>query len=371
MPPAARITDNHVCPKVEPGPVPHVGGPVVVGSANVIIGFVPAGRVGDMLVCVGPPDTISDGSSDVFINHKKAARIGDPTDHGGKIVTGCPTVNIGTTSQTFTLAGAAASGAPFCEECEKAKKALEEEAKKRAATNPDSISLQEFMALKHEEAEVVGPGKITVAKVEAINRSLYNMVQQGTLQHPHASAERLKLAVEGDTDGQRVPLTYKDRDQFNRFQAELKQLLEKHGIHDATVEQIGSGTTGWKGNPDKFDKYFYKENGTLQGWKKDGAWTPHSDTDFTLYSKSLVKDLKSNNTAVNEHYGIFKNGAHGGRPGFGQTPLGKDLDGFQKKWNQELYGTPKPASGGVEFKVNLDPKPMNNGPTVFKGSAAH
>src|SRR5437588_339331 len=125
MPAAARITDNHVCPKVEPGPVPHVGGPVLSGSPDVNIGYMKAARVGDKLVCVGPPDAISAGSSNVFINHKQAARLGDPTEHGGKIVVGCPTVYIGTSPQSFALSGAAASGAPFCEECEKAKKELE------------------------------------------------------------------------------------------------------------------------------------------------------------------------------------------------------------------------------------------------------
>jgi len=54
MPAAARITDMHICPKVEPGPKPHVGGPVVSGDNSVIIGRRPAARVGDSLVCIGP-----------------------------------------------------------------------------------------------------------------------------------------------------------------------------------------------------------------------------------------------------------------------------------------------------------------------------
>ena len=43
MPPAARITDMHTCPMVTPGmpPIPHVGGPVVMGSPNVITGNLP------------------------------------------------------------------------------------------------------------------------------------------------------------------------------------------------------------------------------------------------------------------------------------------------------------------------------------------
>src|SRR5262245_25986945 len=100
MPPAARITNLHTCPKVEPGPVPHVGGPILpAGEPTVLIGYLPAARVGDKAVCVGPPDTISQGEESVLIGHKKAARIGDMTDHGGIIVEGCMTVIIGSSAQ--------------------------------------------------------------------------------------------------------------------------------------------------------------------------------------------------------------------------------------------------------------------------------
>ena len=96
MPPAARLTDMHTCPKVEPGPVPHVGGPIVgPGAATVLVGFMPAAVVGDQCVCVGPPDAITKGSSKVLIGNKPAARMGDSTSHGGVIVAGCPTVEIG------------------------------------------------------------------------------------------------------------------------------------------------------------------------------------------------------------------------------------------------------------------------------------
>jgi uncharacterized Zn-binding protein involved in type VI secretion len=96
MPPAARVTDMHVCPKVEPGPVPHVGGPILpAGEPTVIIGFMPAARKGDMAVCVGPPDTIAAGSGTVMIGNMAAARLGDSMQHGGTIVLGCPTVLIG------------------------------------------------------------------------------------------------------------------------------------------------------------------------------------------------------------------------------------------------------------------------------------
>ena len=94
MPPAARITDMHVCPMVT-GVVPHVGGPVSLGCPTVMIGMMPAARMGDMCVCVGPPDAIAKGSPTVLIGGMMAARMGDLTTHGGNIVLGFPTVLIG------------------------------------------------------------------------------------------------------------------------------------------------------------------------------------------------------------------------------------------------------------------------------------
>ncbi len=98
MPPAARMTDMHVCPMVTPGvpPIPHVGGPILPPCCpTVLIGFLPAARVGDMAVCVGPPDVIALGSFTVLIGGQPAARIGDMTAHGGNIVMGEMTVMIG------------------------------------------------------------------------------------------------------------------------------------------------------------------------------------------------------------------------------------------------------------------------------------
>tara|TARA_R110002074_G_scaffold14788_1_gene50981 strand:- start:82372 stop:82665 length:294 start_codon:yes stop_codon:yes gene_type:complete len=94
--PAARITDMHVCPMVNPGGVPHVGGPILpAGEPTVLIGGMPAARVGDMATCTGPPDSIIMGSSTVFLGGMPAARLGDSTAHGGTIVLGEFTVLIG------------------------------------------------------------------------------------------------------------------------------------------------------------------------------------------------------------------------------------------------------------------------------------
>lgn len=85
--PAARIGDMHICPMLNPGvpPPPHVGGPVVLGSPMVLIGGAPAARMGDMLVCAGPPDSI---------------------------IMGCPTVLIGSGGSGSGSGGGASAGAP-------------------------------------------------------------------------------------------------------------------------------------------------------------------------------------------------------------------------------------------------------------------
>ncbi len=98
MPPAARLTDMHVCPFVTPGvpPVPHVGGPIIgPGAPTVLTGMLPQAVMGDMVTCVGPPATIVKGSVTVLAMGKPAARMTDLTAHGGNIMAGFPTVIIG------------------------------------------------------------------------------------------------------------------------------------------------------------------------------------------------------------------------------------------------------------------------------------
>ena len=95
MPSAARVTDMHTCPQIT-GPIPHNGGPILPpGCATVFIAGLSAARVGDTCICSGPMDTIVVGSATVNIGGSPAARAGDATAHGGVIINGCPTVNIG------------------------------------------------------------------------------------------------------------------------------------------------------------------------------------------------------------------------------------------------------------------------------------
>jgi len=101
MPPAAVILNKHICPMVTPGvpPVPHAGGGMIVlGCPNVLIGKLPAARMGDTVLCNGPPphpDTIIKGSVTVFIGKKPAAMMSGTTGMGGAVIQGCPTVMIG------------------------------------------------------------------------------------------------------------------------------------------------------------------------------------------------------------------------------------------------------------------------------------
>lgn len=85
-----------VCPLVT-GVVPHVGGPIIgPGAINVLIGGMPAAVMGDMVTCVGPPNSIMKGSATVMIGGKPAARVGDPCAHGNMLMPpGAPMVMIG------------------------------------------------------------------------------------------------------------------------------------------------------------------------------------------------------------------------------------------------------------------------------------
>jgi uncharacterized Zn-binding protein involved in type VI secretion len=67
--PAACLGDMHVCPMVTPAvpPIPHVGGPITLGSTGVFIGKKPAARMGDMAVCTGPPSSAILGCFQVMI----------------------------------------------------------------------------------------------------------------------------------------------------------------------------------------------------------------------------------------------------------------------------------------------------------------
>ena len=95
--PAARATDSHFCPApLESGTGTHVGGLIAVaGGRTVFIDHLLAAVQGDPCVCPGSPNSIAGGSARVHINGQPAARLHDPTAHGGQVSSGSPTVSIG------------------------------------------------------------------------------------------------------------------------------------------------------------------------------------------------------------------------------------------------------------------------------------
>lgn len=111
MPKAARKEDRTVCPLVDPGPKPHIGGPIKKGCDTVEIEGKAAARVGDIAKCDGDgPDPIAKGSATVMIGGPPAARVSDQMSHGGKIVgPGASKVLIGD-STGQCMCGAAAGG---------------------------------------------------------------------------------------------------------------------------------------------------------------------------------------------------------------------------------------------------------------------
>jgi len=70
--PVACLGDMHVCPMVT-GIIPHVGGPILLGSFGVFAGGRPVARMGDMVTCVGPPDTIVLGEFTVLVGELSPA----------------------------------------------------------------------------------------------------------------------------------------------------------------------------------------------------------------------------------------------------------------------------------------------------------
>lgn len=94
MKPGARVTDPHTCP--QQAPAPHVGGPVVgPGAATVLLEHLPGCVLGDACVCATGPDATASSSATVLYEGKPAVRVGDPTAHGGVIVSGASTVLVG------------------------------------------------------------------------------------------------------------------------------------------------------------------------------------------------------------------------------------------------------------------------------------
>lgn len=124
--PSARISDSHACPL-------HGGGVIVTGFPTVLVGNMPASRITDIGMCGPIPNPLVTGSMTVLIGKSPASRITESTTHGGKVVSGFPTVLIGdkggaavgpmhgpvggVSRQASALLAAQRAQSPLCEVC--------------------------------------------------------------------------------------------------------------------------------------------------------------------------------------------------------------------------------------------------------------
>ncbi len=94
--PIALRGHYHTCPMIDPGPTPHIGGPISQTQSLVKVNGIPVALVGDKCICIGDGlDTIVSGSSVLKVNGRSVARVGDATGHGGVVIQGHGSVRVG------------------------------------------------------------------------------------------------------------------------------------------------------------------------------------------------------------------------------------------------------------------------------------
>jgi len=152
MPNAARKSDLHTCPSIEPGPTPHEGGPIVSGcSTDVDIEFLPASRGSKEAQCdygqckAGGPDFIAEGAATVLINDMYATRAGDKTVHNGVIVGHAANVEIGGPKITFRKIKERNGGTTKPEQKDRKAKPTPEDKDKESAKKPMPDGTEELI----------------------------------------------------------------------------------------------------------------------------------------------------------------------------------------------------------------------------------
>ncbi len=107
--PAARVSDNHICPV-------HGGGPVAPpGCSKVLANGLAMARAKDECTCAGGIDPIVTGASTVWVGGRLAARLTDKTMHGRGIMIGLsPNVLIGGPTGGAAVGGASQGGDEAC-----------------------------------------------------------------------------------------------------------------------------------------------------------------------------------------------------------------------------------------------------------------
>jgi hypothetical protein len=207
--------------------------------------------------------------------------------------------------------------------------------------------------------ELRDPARLEIERREYAARrdeidKVYAEIMSGERDAPVGlNRERLRLAVEGDPHtGERIPLTFPDEKTYREFQTEIRAVFESEGITDAVVQQLGSGTKGFKSNPKK----------------KFGTWSPKSDADFAIFSRQALAqamdvDAQPNRSvSMGGRYTVVKNEAKGGK-GLIDTSIGERLEVLSRRWTQRLW--PNAQEKMIDFKLNLDVKPFDGAITII------
>ena len=279
--PAARVGDMHTCPMVS-GTVPHVGGPILPPCATTVTaGGIPAARVGDRAVCVGPPDSIVMGSLGVFVEGKPFARLGDPTAHGGVIVAGCPTVLVGDIGgggamsvQGLTMSAAKKAGAAFTKtKCDGA--AVGKASKK--ASSPAYFVQQKSNSC-----------------VVASSRNLIKMLGGKDVEESKLRDEMAKIMGDPKHDFNTTPIN----------PAHATTLLKNHGIETTTQTNVDSKDLG----------ALTKDKPVMVGFKNPGH-------------RVLLKSVEVDKSGARTYLVVDP------APTYGGTPRKMNQAEFDKKYN--------------------------------------
>jgi len=305
--PAARATDLHVCPMLNPGvpPPPHVGMPITMGAPTVLIGGMPAARMGDMAACAGPPDTILMGCPTVMIGGGGAGGGGGGAGSSGA-------------ASATASAMQALSGSP--ESSTKEKHWVEYKLTDKAGNPVSGIDYKlTDTGQKESSGKVKTDGRITrdalpEGNCELVLKKLFNAKWSKDLVKP---GDKVELSVEtgGLDDGEEVNFYIWQKD-IKKADLQIKYIQAKTQGEKAKVEwEVSSGEeTGTDKNEEGYScpQYYFTvlcnpdltaRSGMLyiedfiEIELKDDEGKPKASEEFILYlpdGKILNEKLDSN-----------------------------------------------------------------------------
>jgi hypothetical protein len=115
----------------------------------------------------------------------------------------------------------------------------------------------------------------------------------------------------------KLPLGFKNEEQFATFKTELNQVMSKSGLDDAEVGLKGTSTT------------FYSENpGKPVGHHWDADPVKKGDYDLNIDSEKMVQKFQGSSISPSEKYGIFRTRD--------VTETYPELRNFSQKWSKIL-----------------------------------